>query len=129
MNATEIIENFVKDSEWINKAKDFLADKEKMKYLLEQFQKFFEENGLKDVVDNMMELFNYVKDTVFGEYNDYNLTTLLLIIGVIIYVVSPIDCIPDFIPVIGWTDDVAVVIYACKLANEELGKYRTWKNA
>lgn len=128
MNVTEIIEKFVKDSEWINKAKDFLADKEKMKYLLEQFKKFFEKKEFTDVVDNMMELFNYVKDIVSGKYNDYSLTTLLLIIGVIIYVVSPIDIIPDFIPG-GFIDDAAVVAYACNSANEELGKYRAWKNA
>ncbi|GIL37794.1 YkvA family protein [Roseiterribacter gracilis] len=33
----------------------------------------------------------------------------LLVIAMIAYVVSPIDLISDFIPIIGWIDDAAVV--------------------
>ena len=31
-----------------------------------------------------------------------------VIIGVIIYVISPIDAVPDIIPVAGWLDDGAL---------------------
>ena len=30
----------------------------------------------------------------------------------ILYVISPIDVIPDFIPGIGWMDDLAVILMA-----------------
>ncbi|MGF1520745.1 MAG: YkvA family protein [Leptolyngbyaceae cyanobacterium] len=32
----------------------------------------------------------------------------LLIAGTLLYLVSPIDIAPDFIPVIGWIDDAAI---------------------
>jgi uncharacterized membrane protein YkvA (DUF1232 family) len=31
-----------------------------------------------------------------------------------LYVVSPLDLIPDFIPVIGWLDDLGVLLWAAK---------------
>ena len=31
-----------------------------------------------------------------------------------LYVVSPLDLIPDFIPVIGWLDDLGVLMWAAK---------------
>lgn len=34
---------------------------------------------------------------------------ILIIIGAAIYVIWPIDLMPDIIPVIGWIDDIIVV--------------------
>ena len=31
-----------------------------------------------------------------------------------IYVISPLDLIPDFIPVIGWLDDLGVLVWAAR---------------
>lgn len=38
----------------------------------------------------------------------------LLVVGVL-YVLSPIDLIPDFVPVIGEVDDLIVLIVLCRL--------------
>ena len=35
----------------------------------------------------------------------------LLVGGIIAYVISPIDIIPDFIPFIGYVDDLVLVVY------------------
>ena len=31
-----------------------------------------------------------------------------------IYVISPLDLIPDFIPLIGWLDDLGVLVWAAR---------------
>lgn len=38
------------------------------------------------------------------------LAQLVLFILTVIYVVSPIDVVPDVLPIIGWLDDLAVFI-------------------
>lgn len=40
----------------------------------------------------------------------------LIVVGCILYVLWPIDLIPDFIPVLGWIDDLVAIatgIIAC----------------
>jgi uncharacterized membrane protein YkvA (DUF1232 family) len=47
------------------------------------------------------------------------LKTKVLVGGIIAYIASPIDLLPDFIPMIGKIDDVAVVFFAMnKIINE-----------
>ena len=47
-----------------------------------------------------------------------------LAIGALLYLVSPIDAIPDVIPVVGLTDDVAVIAAAVAALGVALNKYR-----
>jgi uncharacterized membrane protein YkvA (DUF1232 family) len=44
----------------------------------------------------------------------------LLVMGALIYLVSPIDLIPDYIPVIGWLDDVGVATAVLAYLNGKL---------
>jgi uncharacterized membrane protein YkvA (DUF1232 family) len=48
----------------------------------------------------------------------------VIILACLVYVISPLDAIPDVIPVVGLSDDVAVVLAAaCKLGSE-LNRYK-----
>ena len=42
---------------------------------------------------------------------DNGFVTFILILA-LLYIISPIDLVPDVIPVVGWADDVAVGIGA-----------------
>jgi uncharacterized membrane protein YkvA (DUF1232 family) len=114
--------------EWTHKAEEALKDPEIVISLLEKLKKMIEKTGLKEIRHNLELMIPYVKDVVSGTYKDYNTTNLVLIMICIIYVVSPVDIIPDFIPVLGFTDDVTVVAYAMKIVSEELRQYETWRN-
>jgi uncharacterized membrane protein YkvA (DUF1232 family) len=45
----------------------------------------------------------------------------------LLYLISPIDIIPELLPVIGFADDIAVLIFASKLIKDDLEDYRVWK--
>ncbi|TDS07575.1 uncharacterized membrane protein YkvA (DUF1232 family) [Sphingobacterium paludis] len=66
------------------------------------------------------------RDTIAGRYkmNKWNLS---VIVGTIVYVVSPLDAIPDVIPVLGWIDDLTIVGYAVAKLTDEMRKYKTFK--
>ncbi|MCF7794441.1 MAG: DUF1232 domain-containing protein [Candidatus Cloacimonetes bacterium] len=44
----------------------------------------------------------------------------VLVGGIIAYVMSPIDLIPDFIPVIGYVDDVVLVVFGLNMILNDL---------
>ena len=49
---------------------------------------------------------------------------MIIAIAAIIYVVTPIDILPDVLPIIGWTDDVTVILYVFDIINAELEQYK-----
>jgi uncharacterized membrane protein YkvA (DUF1232 family) len=45
----------------------------------------------------------------------------------LMYLVVPIDLIPDPIPVIGVADDIAVIVFAIRYARPEIERYRAFR--
>ena len=127
MEAAEVIKKFLANSSWVQEAKAFINDKEKMQNLLNRFKEFFNNSSLEEIKDNMKEAFIYVSDVFSGRYKDYSMTALITLVAGMVYVVSPIDIIPDFIPVVGFTDDITVFLFVLKSVNDELERYRKSK--
>lgn len=48
-------------------------------------------------------------------------STILIVLGAIIYTIVPIDF--DFIPVIGWLDDITILGYALTQLNKEIERF------
>ena len=66
------------------------------------------------------------RDTIAGRYK-MNKWNLFVIVGTVVYVLSPLDAIPDVIPVLGWIDDLTIVGYAIGKLSAEMRKYKTFK--
>jgi uncharacterized membrane protein YkvA (DUF1232 family) len=64
-----------------------------------------------------------IQDLRTGRYTDVSWPAALVISGAILYVVSPADVIPDFLPGLGSLDDTIVLAVATNLAEPELRKY------
>ena len=72
-------------------------------------------------------LFELVNDYRKGEYREIPWTSIAAIIGALLYVLSPIDLIPDFIPVFGLMDDAAVMALCLRAIDGDLQAYKKWK--
>ncbi len=77
--------------------------------------------------NDLCEILELLRDRVTGAYRETPWRTIAALTGALIYVLSPIDLIFDFIPVIGFLDDAIVTGLAIKLAQPDLEKYRAWK--
>jgi uncharacterized membrane protein YkvA (DUF1232 family) len=48
----------------------------------------------------------------------------LFVLAAVVYVISPVDLIPDAFPVIGWLDDMGVMSLAVAWMWKVVGRYR-----
>lgn len=76
--------------------------------------------------NNFKLLIEMVKSHWKGDFVIDKLS-LAIIIGAIIYVASPLDAIPDMIPVLGWIDDASILALAISKVQDTLKKYVAFK--
>jgi curved DNA-binding protein CbpA len=82
--------------------------------------------ALKSALKNVRVLYSLFKDAVNGKYK-LPPASVAMIGGGLLYFILPADLIPDFIPVIGYLDDLAVLKTIMNSINKEITEYRIWK--
>jgi len=84
--------------------------------------------ALKKVLENVQQLYALFKDAVKGNYKLHP-ANVAMIGGGLLYFILPADLIPDFIPVVGYLDDLAVLTTIMNSLKGEINQYRDWKKA
>ena len=84
--------------------------------------------SLTEVWDKLQLFIELVKTWSKGEYRDISKKTIVLIVATIIYFVSPMDLVPDFLVGLGIFDDVALIGFTAKQISTELDRFKTWKD-
>lgn len=64
-----------------------------------------------------------------GEYRQLPWKTLMRIVAVMVYFVSPIDFLPDFLPIIGLTDDIALMLWLFSGIKDDIEKFKIWESS
>lgn len=82
---------------------------------------------LRRFIEDFKLLASLLKDYIKGDYRDIQWWALSSVAFTLLYVLNPIDLIPDFIPLIGHLDDVAVMALCLLIIEKELKLYRQWK--
>ena len=70
---------------------------------------------------------NMLKDYKVGIYKDVPWFTIASVVFALLYVLNPLDIIPDFIPGFGYVDDACVLALALRFIESDLHKYLDWK--
>ncbi|MFZ6009018.1 MAG: YkvA family protein [Bacteroidota bacterium] len=82
-----------------------------------------------NVKEKFFILGRLVKAYANGQYRGIPWKSLLVITAAIIYFISPLDLLPDFIPVTGLTDDFGVLLWVYNSLNTEIDKFLTWEKS
>jgi len=62
-----------------------------------------------------------------GRYRGLSVQTLVAVVAALLYVVSPLDLLPDFIPWIGLFDDAVVLAWLLASLAKDLDRFRDWE--
>ena len=82
--------------------------------------------ALKKVLENVRELYALFKDSIKGNYKLHP-ANVAMIGGGLLYFLLPVDLIPDFIPIVGYLDDLAVLTTIVNSLKGEINEYWAWK--
>jgi len=72
-------------------------------------------------------LFELLRGYVDGSYREVPWATIAVAVAALVYFLSPVDVIPDLLPVIGYADDASVLALAVSLLQEDLKAFCRWK--
>ncbi|MBJ6107825.1 DUF1232 domain-containing protein [Hymenobacter sp. BT523] len=101
------------------------------KLLTDAYQKASQKNEVGTLAheawETLQTMFRLIKASISGEYTGVPGTTVAAAVAVLIYFLSPIDLIPDFIPVLGLLDDVALVAWFSTTLKHEMDKFHEWE--
>lgn len=97
-----------------------MADKAQQKVRLNQ-------GRLGSVRRELETLIRMLKAWGGGKYKGIGIANLLIVAGAVFYFLNPIDAIADFLPLIGLTDDVAVITFAIARLRDEFHKFEDWE--
>ena len=117
---------------FLKTAEGYIKQPTRMKKLLtDAYEKASQKNEIGTLAheawETLQTMFRLIKASISGEYTGVPSTTIAAAVAVLIYFLSPIDLIPDFIPVLGLLDDVALVAWFSTTLKGEMDKFNEWE--
>lgn len=113
---------------FITLARSYLKDSQTLSRFLTAVAEYAKNKKhlVKDFKSNLQTLINLLKAWSTGTYTEIPRHTVLLTVAALLYFLSPIDTIPDFLGPIGFTDDATVILFVLNSIRSEINRYRQW---
>ncbi|MEP1093574.1 MAG: DUF1232 domain-containing protein [Cyclobacteriaceae bacterium] len=120
-----------KEEIW-NRAKRASADKTRLGEIISQAKEKLDyalgnSDKLKGLSTKIQVLIRMIKAHLSGRYTAFSTRTILLITFALLYFIIPTDAIPDFLPIIGFTDDISILYFVWKQINSDVSKFLKWE--
>ena len=119
---SDFVNRFLK-SEWIKRAAGYVSNPRKLKMVVFQLGLYLSKKGPARLKEQTQLLYHYLSDVAMGRYKNYNVSSLLYLVAAVIYLITPIDFMPDFLPT-GLVDDSAIILWALNVTGDELARYK-----
>ena len=92
-------------------------------------EKVIKSGPLQRFIKDVALLITMIKDYWAGVYRRVPWWVIAAIVFTLLYILSPLDLIPDFIPFVGLLDDALAMGLCLALIEQDLLKYQEWKEA
>jgi uncharacterized membrane protein YkvA (DUF1232 family) len=111
------------------RAADYIRSKDKLSGLIDKasVKAHGKKSGLNSVWGSTLAFFRLIRAYVNGSYRQVSPQALLTIVAAIVYFVSPIDLIPDFIIGLGLIDDATILAWTIRACASDLASFIDWE--
>lgn len=118
----------------LDRAKGMVHDNERLRKLVvnagEKLSKIGDDSEeSKGFLSHVKLMIRMIRAHISGAYRAFSPMTLVLLVFALLYFITPLDLIPDFIPALGFTDDITVGLMIIKRCSTDIQKYRKWEEA
>lgn len=84
--------------------------------------------GFAKIKETMFTFIRLVRNFITGRYREISRKSIIIGVATLLYLVMPIDLIPDFIPALGLMDDLSLMAWFLNAFQRELLKYKEWES-
>ena len=110
------------------KAEKLVAEPGKIEKLLKKIGRKLEKLPvLSGPLEYVPKMYYMVRSWLRKEYTGVPVGTIVSILGALLYFLSPVDLVPDFLPGIGYLDDAVVISVCLTLVKGDIDRYMEWK--
>ena len=81
------------------------------------------------IKDKFLVLGRMAKAYALGRYRTIPWKTMLVLLAAVIYFLNPIDLIPDLLPLVGFTDDFAILLWVYNAIGAEVDRFLEWEQS
>jgi uncharacterized membrane protein YkvA (DUF1232 family) len=116
----------------VKSAKSYVGDPERLHALFREAAKevaALPKDPFRETWPYLQTMLRLIRAYSRDEYRSVTESTLVVIVAAIIYLVNPLDVIPDAIPVLGFLDDATVLALAVRRTRQDLDDFMTWETA
>jgi uncharacterized membrane protein YkvA (DUF1232 family) len=121
------LEKFVDNTSYFIKHPDKFT--ERVNEIYNQATSRGEYKTLAEFGSKFQSAFRMAKLTISGEYTGIPKGQLFAGLAALVYVISPIDLIPDALPFLGFVDDAALLLWLVRNASEQIDRFEQWEQA
>jgi uncharacterized membrane protein YkvA (DUF1232 family) len=89
--------------------------------------KVVRQGKLRQAWGDIQVLVRLVRAWARGDYRDVSKGTIGLVLGALVYFVTPIDAIIDHIPFAGFLDDAAILAWVISEVRAEIEAFKAWE--
>lgn len=102
------------------------SDEEAKKVMQNQdkIEKIASNDILHKYLNDVKLYFKMLGDIFTGKYKKIPVGSIAAIVGTLLYVLSPVDLIPDFVPVVGYLDDAAILAACINFTRFDVEEYK-----
>ena len=110
-------------------AKEYAKNPASVIRVLGNVTKKIDKGALAELKDSIYVLARMLKAVVKKEYKHLPTATLVRIVGAMLYFLFIADLVPDFIPVLGYMDDAAVLAWVINSVKGDIENFQDWEEA